>query len=104
VNDLSPELQREWEFQLGQARTVVFHALTQGVNLDELPPEAARKLVAKQDALAAQLATKQIQIRYGIKPKPFREPTSRELTGPSELMERYNLAKEARERALAEEQ
>ncbi len=104
ANDLSPELQREWEFQLGQARTVVFHALTQGVNLDELPPEAARKLVAKQDALAAQLATKQIQIRYGIKPKPFREPTSRELTGPSELMERYNLAKQAREQALAEEQ
>lgn len=104
VNDLSPELQREWEFQLGQERQKVFWPLMHGsVNLDELPPEAAKKLVAKQDALAAQLATKHIQIRYGIAPKPFREPTTRELTGPSELMERYNLAKQARETALASE-
>lgn len=104
VNDLSPELQREWEFQLGQERQKVFWPLLHGdVKLEELPPEAARKLVAKQDALAAQLATKQIQIRYGIKPKPFREPTTRELTGPAELMERYNLAKQARESALASE-
>ncbi len=94
------KLRKEWEQELGYARSYIFGPVAQELlaktrEIEKMPKgdertemeEEIRKFVSEKDILAGRAATQQINDKYGLPEeepsKPEREETVRELAGPN---------------------